>query len=120
MRKETREGTEAGGRTDGCREVRPLGSEPREIHAPHRTGAECDQQKHRLFYGDILYYYYHYYFVFLGLHPWHTEVPRLGVTTELLMQRWILNPLSEAGDQTHKLMVPSGIRFRRATMETPL
>jgi len=24
-----------------------------------------------------------FYFVFLGLHPWHTEVPRLGVELEL-------------------------------------
>ena len=29
------------------------------------------------------YYYYYYYLVFLGLHPWHMEVPRLGVESEL-------------------------------------
>ena len=66
------------------------------------------------------------YFVFLGLHPWHMEVPMLGVKLELqlppyttaiatpdlshicnlchsLRQHWILNPLSEARDQTHIL-----------------
>ena len=34
-------------------------------------------------------------------------------------QRWILNPLSEARDRTHNLMVPSQIRFLCATMGTP-
>ena len=60
-------------------------------------------------------------FVLLGLHSWHTEVPRLGVQLELQLpayttatatwdpsqvcklhhsswQRQIPNPLSEAGD----------------------
>ena len=69
---------------------------------------------------------------FLGQHPWHMEVPRLGVESELSLlafakatatpdlsricdlhpsswQRRILNPLSEARDQTHNLMVPSRI-----------
>ena len=35
-------------------------------------------------------------------------------------QRQILNPLSEARDQTHILMIPSRICFRCATMGTPL
>ena len=34
-------------------------------------------------------------------------------------QRWILNPLREARDQTLNLMVPSRIRFCYSTMETP-
>ena len=34
-------------------------------------------------------------------------------------QHQILNPLSEAGDQTWNLMVPSRIRFHCATMGTP-
>ena len=34
--------------------------------------------------------------------------------------RWILNPLSEAGNRTHNLMVPSRIRFRCTTTGTPL
>ena len=62
-------------------------------------------------------------FCFLGPHPWHLEVPRLGVQLELQLpayttataiqdlsricnlhhspqQCWILNPLSEARDET--------------------
>ena len=81
-------------------------------------------------------------FVFLGLHPWHMEVPRLGVQSELLLssyttatatpdprhicnlhhssqQRQILNPMSKARDQTCKLVVPGQIRFCCATMGTP-
>ena len=71
------------------------------------------------------------------------EVPRLGVELELLLltcataaatatqdlsrvcdlrhsswQRWILNPLSEARDQTRDLMVPSQICFLCAMMGT--
>ena len=74
--------------------------------------------------------------------PWHMEVPLLGVQLELQLlvyatatatsdqshvcnlyhrsgQRQILNPLSEARDRTCHLVVPSWIRFRCATMETP-
>ena len=81
-------------------------------------------------------------FVFLGPHPWHTEVPRLGVELELQLMAYatvtsapdlshicdlyhssrqcrILNPLSEARDRTLNFMVPSQIRFRCATMGTP-
>ena len=70
---------------------------------------------------------------FLGLHPWPMEVPRLGVKSELqlpayttatatwdlscicdlhpsLLQRRILNPLSDTRDRTCNLMVPSQIR----------
>ena len=66
-------------------------------------------------------------FFFLGLHPWHMEFPRLGVTSELQLltyttatatldspwvcnlhhsswQRWILNTLSKVRDQTSILM----------------
>ena len=65
----------------------------------------------------------HFFFVFLGLHPWHMEVPRLEVESELLLpasttatatrdpsricvlscssqQHRIPNPLNEARDQT--------------------
>ena len=79
---------------------------------------------------------------FLGLHPLHIEVPRLGVKLELQQpayttatamldpchvcnlhhssqQRQILNPLSEARDGTHNLMVTSQICFHCATMGTP-
>ena len=67
------------------------------------------------------------FFVFLGPNPWHMEVPKLGVKSELQLpayatasatpdlscvcdlhhspkQHWILNPLSEARDQTCVLM----------------
>ena len=35
-------------------------------------------------------------------------------------QCWILNPLSEARDQSHSLMIPSHIRFHCATTGTPV
>ena len=70
------------------------------------------------------------------------EVPRLGVESELQLpayitgtamwdlsgvcdlhhssqQRWILNPLSKAGDRTCSLMVPSQICFCCAMTGTP-
>ena len=73
-----------------------------------------------------------FFFVFLGLHPWHMKVPRLGVEWELqspayttatatwdpsrvcdlhhiLWQWWIINPLSEVRDQTCILMDTSQI-----------
>ena len=82
------------------------------------------------------------FFVFLGPYPWHMEVPRLGVESELLLlayatatatpdlscvcdphhrpwQCGILNPLSKARDRTLVLMVPSRISFCCATMGTP-
>ena len=72
-------------------------------------------------------------FVFLGPHPRHREVPRLGIQSELqlpayatatatrdpshvcdlhpsLRQCWILNPLIEARDRTCNFTVPSQIR----------
>ena len=78
---------------------------------------------------------------FLGLHLRHMEVPKLGVQLELqlpahatatamqdpshiddlhhsLQQCRILNPLSEARDQTLNLRVPSQIRFCCAMMGT--
>ena len=75
----------------------------------------------------------------LGLYPWHVEVPRLEVKLELHplshsnsgseprlqpyttahWQRWILNPLSEARNQTCVLMDASLIRFRWAMLGTP-
>ena len=81
-------------------------------------------------------------FVFLGPHPQHMEAPRLGVTLELFLPAYttatatwdpscvcdlhhssqpcqILNPLSEAKDQTLNLMVPSWIHFPCAMTGTP-
>ena len=72
------------------------------------------------------------YLFILGPHLWHMEVPRLGVKSEqwlpayttaratphssyiydlhlTLQQRWILNPLREARDQTHILMDSSQV-----------
>ena len=80
---------------------------------------------------------------FLGLHPRHMEVPRLGIQLELQLPTYttatatsdlshvcdlhrssqelqILNPLSEARDQTCNLMVPSQIHFHCAMMGTPV
>jgi len=91
------------------------------------------------------FFFFFFFFVFclfLGLHPRHMEVPRLGVESELLLpayttatampdpsrifdlhhssqQHLILNPLSEARDWTHNLVVRSQIRFLCATMGTP-
>ena len=60
---------------------------------------------------------------FLGLHPWHMEVLRLGIATATQdpshvcdlyhssRQCWIINPLSEARDWTRNLTVPSQICF---------
>ena len=79
-------------------------------------------------------------FCFLGPHPWHMEVPGLGIKSELQRpvyatatsdlsrvcdlhhsswQCWILNPLNKARDQTRSLMVSSRIRFHCATAGTP-
>ena len=74
-----------------------------------------------------------FFFCFLGPYLQHTEVPRLGLKLELQLpayttatamldpsrvcdlyhssqQCWILNPLSEARDQTCILMDPSQVR----------
>ena len=79
---------------------------------------------------------------FLAPYPPHMEIPRLGVESELQLvacataiampdmsricgphhsswQRWILNPLREARDQTHNLMVPGQICFHCTTMGIP-
>ena len=73
---------------------------------------------------------FNFFFLFLGLHPGHMEVPRLRVESELQplvcaeamqdlscvcdlycssQQRRILNPLSEARDQTCILMDTSQV-----------
>ena len=80
--------------------------------------------------------------LFLGLHSWHMEVPRLVVKSEPQLaayttatamkdlsrvynlhhdsrQLWILNLPSEVREQTHLLMYTSQIHFRCATMGTP-
>ena len=75
-----------------------------------------------------------FFFVFLGLYPWHVEVPRLGVQLERQVpaytsvtatqdlshvcnlhhsswQRWILIPLSKARDWTCVLMDMSQVHY---------
>ena len=56
-----------------------------------------------------------------GLHHCHSNArskPCLQPTPQL-RQRWILDPLSEARDQTCNLMVTSWMHFRCTTAETP-
>ena len=95
-----------------------------------------------LFFCFCFCFFAFFFFCFLGPHLRHMEVPRLGVQLKLQLSAYIsatatpdssricdlhhslqqhqsLNPLSEAKDQTHNLMVPSGIRFPCATMATP-
>ena len=82
------------------------------------------------------------FFGFIGPHPQHMEVPRLGVKSKLQLpaiataiampdlshvcslhhssRQWrILNPLSEARGQTRNLMVPGQICFQCTTTGTP-
>ena len=87
-------------------------------------------------------YYFSFSFFFFRADPWHMEVPRLGVKSELQLPAYataiampdlsricdlhhssqqcqIPDPLSEARDQTSILMDASWIRFRCTTMGTP-
>ena len=81
----------------------------------------------KVFFLSFFLSFFLFFFVFLGPNPWHTEVPRLGVQSELQLpayitatampepscicdlhhssrQHWILNPLSEARHRTYVLM----------------
>ena len=81
-------------------------------------------------------------FCLLGLHPWHMEVPRLGIRSELQLPAYtramatpnpnhvcnlhhssqhhrILNPPSKARDRTRILMDPRQMRFCCAAMGAP-
>ena len=107
-------------------------------HVGEEVLTEADR-KSSIYYS---YYCYYYYFVFLGPHPWHVEVPRLGVESESQLPAYaratampdlsrvfdlhhsshqcrILNPLNKARDGTRNLMVPSWTHFLCATMGTP-
>ena len=87
-------------------------------------------------------FYFLFYFVFLGLYPWHMEVPRLGVELELQVpdyasvtatwdpshvcdlhhssqQCQILNLLSKVRDQTCILMDTSRVHYCWTITETP-
>ena len=82
----------------------------------------------------FFYFFIFIFFVFLGPHPWHVEVPRQGVESELQLpayatatamldlsrvcdlhhkswQRQILNPLNKARNQTCILMDTSQFRY---------
>ena len=78
--------------------------------------------------------YFFFIFVFLGLHPWHMDVPRLGAYPTATAtqdqshvcnlhhcswQRQIFNPLSKARDWTCVLMGASQIHFHWAKTGTP-
>ena len=81
--------------------------------------------------------YFFTFWVFLGLHPRHMEVPRLGLKSDLqlhhsharsephlrptpqLKAMLVPNPLSEARDRTRHLTVPGPIRLRCAMRATP-
>ena len=94
------------------------------------------------FISFFLFFSFFFFFCFLGSYLRHMEVPRLGVQLELHLpahatatatsdpnricdlyhssrQGQILNPLSEARDQTCNLMVPNQIHFCCTTMGTP-
>ena len=89
------------------------------------------------------FFFFSWSFVFLGLHLRHMDIPRLWIESELQLPSYatttpmldpshifdlhhssqqcqILNPPSEARDQTCNLMVPSRIHFHCATTGTPL
>ena len=87
-------------------------------------------------------FFFFFFFCFLGLHPQHKEIPRLGGELELQLlasvtgtamqdpsdvcdlhhssrQRQISNPLNEARDRTRILMNMSQVHIHWATMGTP-
>ena len=89
-----------------------------------------------------LFFLFIYLFCFSGPHPWHMEVARLGVKSEMQppvyatatakrnwsrvcdlhhcsWQHQILNPLSKSRDWTHILMGTSQVCYPRAMMGTP-
>ena len=92
-----------------------------------------------LFCFVLFFVFFFFFWSFLGPLPWHTEVPRLGISYSCwptpepqphqiwavcancttAWQHQILNPLIKARDGTHNLMVPNQIRFRCTTMGTP-
>ena len=96
----------------------------------------------RLLWRNVCLDFLSFIFWFLGLHPRHVEVPRLGVKLELQLwarttatamhesscicnphhssqQCQIPDPLSEGRDWTRILMDTSWIHFRSATIGTP-
>ena len=110
----------------------------------HQIGMWIHKPGHRnSSYTFSFFLYFFGLFVFLGPHPRHLEVPRLGIESELQplaytraiampdpscifdlhhssRQRRIHNPLSKARDQTCNLMVPSWICSRCVMTGTPI
>ena len=105
-------------------------------------GSQVYKQRSNLTVLFIFFIFYFYFLVFLRLHPWHIEVPRVGVKLKLqllafttvtsmpdpswvcnlhcsLWQCWILSPLSKARDQTRILMDTSWVHYRWTTMGNP-
>ena len=103
----------------------------------------CTTRNKPLFILKLCLFFFSFLFCFLGLYPRHMEVLRLGVQLELLLpacttatvtsypsricdlhhssrQRWILDPLSEARDQTRVLMDTSQVHYHCTTVGTPL
>ena len=87
----------------------------------------------------LIFYFFNFLsFVFLGPHPWHMGVPRIGVKWSCCCQlmpqpqqhqiqtvcnswhHWIPNPLSEVRDWTRNLTVLSRIGLCCARIGTPL
>ena len=89
----------------------------------------------------VYFAFFFFFFAFVGPHPWHMEVLRLGVESELQLptyttvtamwdpsrifdqhhgsqQPWILNPLRKAGDGTHILMDTTQVHYLGAMTVT--
>ena len=90
----------------------------------------------------LCFFFFFFFFLLFRVAPWHMEIPRLEVKSELQLpayitttatqdpshvfnlhrnsrQHQILNPLNEARDRTHILMDTGLIRFCYATIGTP-
>ena len=113
--------------------------EKREKQYSHGSKKKERRKDERLFF---FFFFFFFFFWFLGPYLQHTEVPRLGVQSELQLpayttatatldlnhvchlhhsswQHQILNPRSKARDRTHDLMVPSHVHFLCTTTGTP-
>ena len=105
----------------------------RNLHPVLHSGSTTVAALRRLCSDFFFFFFFDLFLLFLGLLPWHMEVPRLGVESELQppaysratatrdpscvcnlrqssRQRQILNPLSKGRGRTRNLMVPSRIR----------
>ena len=107
---------------------------------PH-SGRQAEGRQVLLILLLLFFFFFFVFLPFLGPHPWHIEVPRLGIESELqllaytratamrdpscichlchsLWQHWILNPLSKARDWTYILTgTMSGFQPTKAQQE---